>query len=143
MSIIHLPKANLSRAIALAVASMALLPTALIPLQASAAAQDYRFELAAPPVKSGKATLVKVRLLHVPDGKPVSGAVIIQTKLDMGPEGMASMTAPAKGAPTADPGVYQVEAEPSMAGNWALTLAAKVQGEPDTVQGTVTVPVPK
>jgi hypothetical protein len=143
MSILDLPKTNLSRAIALAVATMSLLTMSLMPPQASAAAQDYRFELAGPPVKSGKSTLVKVRLLHVPDGKPVSGAIIFKTKFDMGPEGMASMTAPAKGAPSLDPGVYDVQTEPSMAGRWALTLAAKVQGEPDTVQGTITVPVPK
>ena len=140
MSIIDLPKTNLSRAIALTVASIALLPTALIPLQASAAAQDYRFELAGPPVKS---TLVKVRLLHLPDGKPISGAIIIQTKFDMGPDGMAEMGAPAKPAPTSEPGVYQIDTEPSMAGNWALTLAAKVQGEPQTVRGSVTIAVPK
>ncbi len=127
----------------LAVAGV-ILATALSSAQpAIAGARDYRFELGDPPVKSGKATLVKVRLVHIPDGKPVPGAIIIETRLDMGPEGMASMTAPAKSVPSVDPGVYQVEAEPSMAGNWALTLAAKVQGESDTVRGTVTVPVAK
>src|ERR1700738_2755130 len=43
------------------------------PAQALAAAQDYRFEAAGPPAKSGKATIVKIRLVHLPDGKPVSG----------------------------------------------------------------------
>ena len=113
------------------------------PAQAPAAGKDYRFELVGPPVKQGKATLIKVRLVHVPDGKPVPGAVIIQTKLDMGPEGMASMTAPAKAAGAPEPGIYQVEAEPEMGGNWALHLSAKVQGERDTVTGTITVAVAK
>ena len=38
---------------------------------------------------------------------------------------------PAKG------GVYSFEVEPGMTGTWALHLAAKVQGEPETVRGTV------
>src|SRR5216683_4991643 len=80
-----------------------------LPSQALAAATDYRFEVAGAPAKSGKATLIKVRLLHLPDGKPVAGAIIIQTKLDMTPEGMASMTAPAKTSATADAGIYQIE----------------------------------
>ena len=111
--------------------------------QVFAAAKDYRFEVVGAPAKSGKATLIKVRLLHLPDGKPVSGAVIIQPKLDMGPEGMASMTVNAKAAAAPEPGVYQISAEPEMAGNWALHLSAKVQGEAETVSGTLTVPIAK
>jgi len=79
----------------------------------------------------------------VPDGKAVSDAIVIQTKFDMAPEGMAEMAAPAKTSATGEPGVYQVEAQPSMGGKWALTLSAKVQGEAETVRGTVVVPVPK
>jgi YtkA-like protein len=115
----------------------------LIPTEVLAGAQDYRFEAAGPPVKSSKATIVKVRLMHVPDGKPVPGAVIFQTRFDMAPDGMASMTAPAKLIRSNDPSVYQVELEPQMAGNWALSLSAKVQGETETVSGTVPVTIPK
>lgn len=114
-----------------------------MPAAAVAAAQDYRFEAAGPPVKSGKATVVKIRLVHLPDGKPVSGAVILQTKFDMVAEGMASMTAPAKVSATPEPGIYQIATEPQMGGNWALSLSAKVQGETETVRGTVAVAVPK
>ena len=124
-------------------AAAALLAALAAPAPVSAAAADYRFELAGPPDVSAKSTVVKVRLVHVPDGKPVAGATIIQIRFDMGPDGMASMTAPAKAAPAADPGVYVVETQPSVGGNWALSLLAKVQGEPETVRGTVTVPVPK
>jgi len=108
-----------------------------------AAAQDYRFEIAGPPVKSEKATIVKIRLVHVADGKAVPGAVIFQTRFDMGPDGMANMTAPAKLARSSDASVYQVEVEPQMGGNWALNLSAKVQGETQTVTGTVPVTIPK
>src|SRR5260370_38161763 len=83
--------------------------TLAIPAQALAAAQDYRFEAAGPPVKSGKATIVKIRLVHVPDGKPVSGAVLFQTRFDMGPDGRAILTAPAKVLRPHEPSAYQLE----------------------------------
>ena len=111
---------------------------------AFASAQDYRFELAAPPAKAGDATIVKVRLVHASHGHPMEGAIVFQSRLDMGPDGMASMTAPVKPIPSAgEPGVYAFEARPTMAGNWALILSAKVQGEPETVKGSVTIPVGK
>lgn len=108
---------------------------------ANAAATDYRFELVGKPaVKSGVNTVL-VRLIHVPDRKPVSGAVIFQTRADMGPEQMAAMTAPVKAVAAKDPGTYAFEIQNgpvwSKPGKWALTLAAKVQGESDTVRGTV------
>jgi hypothetical protein len=109
-----------------------------------AAGKDYRFELAGSPPPTGKAGPVKVRLVHLPDGKPVRDAVVFESRFDMGPDGMPTMTAPAKPLKGAgEGGVYEVRVEPSMAGNWALALAAKVQGEPETVRGTVTLVVPK
>ena len=93
--------------------------------------------------KSGKATTVKIRLIHLPDGKPVSGAVIFQTRFDMGPDGMATMTAPAKVVRASGANLYQLELEPPMGGNWALSLSAKVQGETETVNGTVSITIPK
>ena len=76
-----------------------------------AAPADYRFELVqAQPAGAGK-TSVSVRLVHVPDNKPVAGAVLFESKTDMGQDGMA--------------------------GKWALNLGAKVQGEAGTVRGTL------
>ncbi|MBY0510152.1 MAG: FixH family protein [Rhodospirillaceae bacterium] len=112
---------------------------------AMAAPKDYRFELVGLPVKSGKATHVTVRLIHVPDGKPVVGAEITEIKFDMGPAGMAGMSAPAKSMPSmeAGTGTYMIETQPSMVGNWGLNLTAKVKGEAEPVRGTVVVAVPK
>ena len=62
---------------------------------------------------------------------------------DMGPDGMKEMTAPVKALPPKEPGVYLFEVEPGMAGGWMLTLAAKVQGEAETVRGSVTVKLAK
>jgi YtkA-like len=110
---------------------------------AGAAAGDYRFELAGNPETSGGKSIVAVRLAHVPDGKPVAGAIIIQTRAHMTPDGMKEMTGPIKALPAKEPGIYRFEVEPGMAGGWLLTLAAKVQGEPETVRGSVTVKLAK
>src|SRR5438552_5903086 len=108
------------------------------------AAADYRFEAVGKPQPSaGGKSVVSVRLIHVPDKKPVPGAIIIQTTADMGPAGMADMTAPVQAVAPKEPGIYQFEIEPGMAGKWMLTLAAKVQGEPETVRGCVTGELPK
>jgi hypothetical protein len=131
-------------ALSAAVLAANIFPSApLAPAFARAAAQDYRFELAAPPVKTAKATLINIRLLHLPDGKPTTSAVIFQTRFDMGPQGMAGMTAPANVSATPQPGVYRITTAPEMGGNWALSLSAKVPGETETVRGTVAVAVPK
>ena len=110
---------------------------------AGAAAGDYRFELAGNPETSGGKSIVAVRLAHVPDGKPVARAIIIQSRADMTPDGMKEMTGPIKALPSKEPGIYRFEVEPGMAGGWLLTLAAKVQGEPETVRGSVSVKLAK
>ncbi|HLZ66546.1 MAG TPA: FixH family protein [Aliidongia sp.] len=109
---------------------------ALAALPSFAATADYKFELVGKPQLSGHKDVVQVRLVHVADGKPVADAVIFESKADMGPEGMAAMGAPVKALPVKD-GVYSFEVDPGMAGTWALHLAAKVQGEQDTVRGTI------
>lgn len=107
-----------------------------------AAAQDYRFELAGKPTVSAGKDTVQVRLIHVADGRPVPDAVIFESTADMGPAGMPTMPAPVKAMPAKD-GVYSFEVEPGMAGTWALHLAAKVQGELETVRGTVNADLAK
>jgi hypothetical protein len=102
-----------------------------------AAPNDYRFELVqAQPGGSGKTT-VTVRLVHLPDSKPVAGAVLFDTKTDMGPAGMAEMTGKVSPLPSDQPGIYRFQIETGMAGKWALNLGAKVQGEAGTVRGAV------
>jgi len=102
-----------------------------------AAPNDYRFELVqAQPAGAGK-TAVRVRLVHVPDSKPVAGAVLFETKSDMGPSGMAEMAGKVSPLPSDQPGLYRFQIESGMAGKWQLALGAKVQGEAGTVRGTV------
>jgi hypothetical protein len=104
---------------------------------AAAAPNDYRFELVqAQPAGAGK-TYVTVRLVHVPDNKPVARAVLFETKSDMGPGGMAEMPGKVTALPASEPGLYRFQVETGMAGKWALNVAAKVQGEAGTVRGSV------
>ncbi len=104
---------------------------------AVAAPADYRFELAqVQPAEAGK-TDVTVRLVHVPDKKPVAGAVLFETKADMTPAGMTEMTGKVTPLSSDQPGLYRFQVETGMAGKWQLSLSAKVQGEAGTVRGAI------
>jgi hypothetical protein len=105
---------------------------------AFAAATDYKFEVVSTQPTGPAKTGVTVRLVHLPDGKPVSGAVVFQVRGDMGPDGMADMTTTVTPEAAQPDGLMRYQVGTSMAGTWALTLSAKVQGESQTVKGTVT-----
>ena len=105
---------------------------------ARAGANDYVFEPVKAEVKKGDDVVVAVRLKHKPTGRPVTDAVIVTTLIDMGPDGMAEMASKLTPVPGGEPGVYAFKTELSMAGRWLLSIAAKVQGEPETVIGKIT-----
>jgi YtkA-like len=120
------------------VAAAAVAIALAVSVSARAGAGDYVFEPVQMQVKKGDDAIVSVRLKHKPTGKPVTDAVIVQTRIDMAPEGMAEMASPLTPVPSSEPGVYSFKTELSMAGQWLLSLAVKVQGEPETVVGKVT-----
>jgi len=105
---------------------------------AFAGANDYAFEPVKAEVKKGGDVTVAVRLVHKPTGKPVADAVIVQTRIDMAPDGMAEMASPLTPLPSSQPGVYAFKTELSMEGRWLFSIVAKVQGEPETVVGKIT-----
>ena len=105
---------------------------------AFAGASDYTFEPVKPEVKKGNGVTLAVRLVHKPTGRPVSDAVIFSPRIDMSPEGMETMTAPAALVAGSEPGTYGFKTDLVMAGGWLLTVSAKVQGEPETVTGKIT-----
>ena len=106
---------------------------------ASAAAADYAFEPIASEVKKGDDVIVAVRLVHKSTGKEVSDAVIIRSRVDMSPDNMADMESPVSPAPASEPGVYAFKTDLPMPGRYQLSVAAKVQGEPETVVGRVVI----
>src|SRR5215831_11881743 len=105
---------------------------------AFASANDYVFEPVQADVKKGDDVIISVRLKHKATGKLVSDAVIAQTRIDMGPDGMGEMASPVTPVTSNEPGVYSFKTDLSMQGRWLLSIAAKVQGEPETVVGKVT-----
>ena len=104
-----------------------------------AKAGDFAFEPVKAEMKKGDDVTVAVRLVNKKSGEAVPDAVIIRTRMDMAPDGMGEMTSPVKPLPSTEPGVYAFKTDLTMAGRWQFTVAAKVQGEPDTVTGVVMV----
>jgi hypothetical protein len=104
---------------------------------AVAGANDYEFQTVAAETKKGDDVIVAVRLVHKPTGKPVEGAVIIRTRIDMSPDKMADMVSPVAAVDAKEPGTYAFKTDLPMAGRYLFSLAAKVQGEPETVTGKV------
>ncbi len=100
---------------------------------ALADSKDYEFQLVDKEVKQGEATIA-VKLVHKPSGRAIPDAVIFAKRIDMGPDDMAAMTSPLEPLPSSEPGVYRFKTDLTMAGNWALSLGAKVQGETGTVE---------
>jgi hypothetical protein len=97
-----------------------------------AAAQDYEFRLVDEELRQGEA-VVAVTLIDKRTGSAVPDAVIFATRVDMAPDQMEAMTSPVEALPSEDKGVYRFRTTLTMAGNWRLSLAAKVQGETETV----------
>lgn len=101
---------------------------------ASAGADDYRFELVSTDHRVGSGVTIEVVLTDLRTGQPVGDAVIYATRMDMAPDGMATMTSPVTAMPAEGPGRYRFASDITMAGGWRFSLAAKVQGEPETVK---------
>lgn len=95
---------------------------------------NYEFQLFETNVKLGGGAVVEVRLVDKRSGRAVPNAVIFATRIDMAPDGMATMTAPIELLPPTRPGVYRFRTNLTMAGGWQLSLAAKVQGENGTLE---------
>jgi hypothetical protein len=102
---------------------------------AFAAASDFKFVLVSARPAGPAMTDVTLRLTHVADAKPVSGAVIFQPKAVMA--GMESIPGGASAEAGAQPGSYVLHVGTAMAGTWTLNLSAKVQGEPETLHAAI------
>lgn len=99
--------------------------------------KDYRFEAVQAHVTATADTVVHLRLVHLPDNKPVTGAVIFSSKMEMPMAGMAPMATKVAALKPTTPGEYPFQTDFSAGGTWTLTVSAKVQGENGTVTGSV------
>jgi hypothetical protein len=107
--------------------------------QAVADISDYRFELVDQTVKAGPDKIITIRLMNHKTGKPVPGAVIFATRLDMAPDAMREMVTKVTPVPDAEPGTYKFQATFDMAGRWQLSLGAKIQGETGTLENKLVI----
>ncbi|MCD1645435.1 FixH family protein [Aurantimonas coralicida] len=126
-------KINMSAASAAIVALMS------FGFEASALAgmTDFEFQLVENKVKSGKDAVVAVRLVDRRTGKGVPDAVIFETRADMAPDGMETMTTPIEATASDEPDIYRFKVALVMAGGWRISLKAKVQGEEGTLNEQV------
>jgi hypothetical protein len=125
------------RAVAVATGLLSTLPFA--PLAASAASADYRLEALNQRLPIGKDVTFAVRLVHAPTGKPVPAAIIFRTRLDMSPDGMGDMAGLLTPVASSEPGVWRYSTKLTMAGDWAVTVQAKVPGETETVRASAII----
>jgi hypothetical protein len=112
--------------------------TLAIPVAARAGVKDYEFQLVQNEMKKGEAVVV-VRLVDKRTKAPVPNAVIFAKRIDMAPDGMASMQESIEELPSSTPGEYRFKTTLSMQGRWQLSLGAKVQGEAGSVESRLVV----
>ena len=105
--------------------------------------KDYEFQLVDQSIQAGPDKIITVRLVNKTTGKPVPGAVIFATRLDMAPDGMQEMATKIAPMPGGEPGTYKFKATFGMAGRWQLSLGAKVQGETGTVEDKLVITAQK
>jgi len=115
-------------------ALVAALPLVAVALPALADIKDYEFRLTQSEFKQGDGIVVTVKLIDKRFGKPVPDAVIFAKRIDMEPEGMATMASPIEALPTPEAGAYSFKTNLVMEGAWRLSLGAKVQGETGTLE---------
>ena len=120
-------------AAAFAVAATLAAPTAF------AGARDYALDLVETTRPVGAGAILTVRLTDLRTRTPVADAVIFATRMDMAPDGMQTMTAPVTALPTEAPGLYRFATDLTMAGNWRFSVAAKLQGEAETIKAELTL----
>ena len=128
-------------------AAMLALAVAGCASQSQPTASNYRFEVVDAQVHPSRDAQVRVRLVHLPDNRPVSGAVIYDHRFEMWMTGYKVVTSRMIEGTNPPPilaldegnGIYRVHAELPMAGEWRATLTARVPGEALPVRSTVAV----
>ena len=123
------------------IAPLAVFAAALLGLAACSRPAPFEFTTTTPTIDLGSNAVVEVRLKNNVSGTFVNDAVITATRLDMAPDGMEAMASKIVPQASGEPGVFRFTADFRMAGQWQLSLAAHVPGEPTPVQGSVVINV--
>ena len=118
-------------------ATLAVLHTTVVGTTTADDPAPLRWEATQARLPAGPSVRLEAHLAGA-DGVPVSGTPVVESaRLDMGPDGMAAMTAELRPVPASGPGAVAYEADLVMAGRWALTLSARLDGHPQPAQGVV------
>lgn len=112
----------------------ALLALTLLATPALGAPEHYEFQLVETTIPQENDAVVAIRLVDRRTEAPVDGAVIFATRMDMAPDQMEAMTSPVIAIPSDEPGVYRFRTNLTMAGRWRFSVAAKIQGEFETLE---------
>lgn len=125
-------------------AALAVLTVAGCTGASQAPPERYAFEAMDRQVRPDRDAEIRVRLINRSDGRPVAGAVIQEPRLGMWPATLHKTIRPwmshtVSPAVAEGDGVYRFRADLAMAGNYWLTLAARVPGEAEPLRGTVRI----
>lgn len=101
------------------------------------AAADDIIEAVTPQIMVGKSVRLEVRIVGS-NGEPVTSPIMLVTsRLDMSPDNMAAMTASLHHTLSTTRGILSFDADIPMAGHWALTFTAMVDGRDKPISGQV------
>jgi hypothetical protein len=114
---------------------------------ATTPSQDYRCDVLQQPVQVGPNTEITVRLVHLPSGQAVKGAIISKSELEMPmlwpgykqvvPSGLSLSDVHIEYLGSDAQGDYHFRGNVLMAGTWTLNLSARVPGETESIRGAV------
>jgi membrane fusion protein, copper/silver efflux system len=98
-----------------------------------------KWQTAAVNVPIGEDVRIDVNLIDGNDN-PVSKTITVtSSRIDMGPDGMPTMTAPLRAAGSVQPGTVSFLTKLPSAGRWSLTLTANVAGGAQAITGSVII----
>ena len=101
---------------------------------AVAAPEDYEFKVIESDLPLGDGAILTVAVTDLRTQTPVTDAVIFATRLDMAPDGMATMTAPVAALASDTPGEYRFQANLGMAGAWRFSIAVHLDAETEVLR---------
>lgn len=104
---------------------------------AIAASADYEFKIMETHLPQGDGAILTLAVTDLRTQGPVTDAVIFATRLDMAPDGMATMTTPVQALASDVPGQYRFQADLGMAGAWRFSIAVHFDGETEVIRREV------